>query len=93
MLENSISELMQLSADIAYEHHERYDGTGYDKSNILTPANMFVYNASSNRKNKKKFTEKCTLLFFAYQGILLQREFNGETNMEENRSLKQSGSG
>lgn len=30
MLENSPGELMQLSADIAYEHHERYDGTGYD---------------------------------------------------------------
>lgn len=30
MLENSTGELMQLSADIAYEHHERYDGTGYD---------------------------------------------------------------
>ena len=42
MLENSISELMQLSADIAYEHHERYDGTGYDKSNNPTPAKTFV---------------------------------------------------
>lgn len=30
MLKNSPGELMQLSADIAYEHHERYDGTGYD---------------------------------------------------------------
>ncbi len=29
MLENSPGELMQLGAVIAYEHHERWDGTGY----------------------------------------------------------------
>ena len=29
MLENSMGELMQLSAKIAYEHHERWDGKGY----------------------------------------------------------------
>lgn len=29
MLENSPGELMQLGAIIAYEHHERWDGTGY----------------------------------------------------------------
>lgn len=29
MLENSPGELMQLSAQICYEHHERYDGKGY----------------------------------------------------------------
>ena len=29
MLENSDGELMQLSARIAYEHHERWDGRGY----------------------------------------------------------------
>ncbi len=29
MLENSEGELMQLSARIAYEHHERFDGKGY----------------------------------------------------------------
>lgn len=29
MLENSGGELMQLSAKIAYEHHERFDGKGY----------------------------------------------------------------
>lgn len=29
MLENSQGELMKLSAIIAYEHHERWDGTGY----------------------------------------------------------------
>lgn len=29
MLENSNGELMRLSADIAYEHHERWDGNGY----------------------------------------------------------------
>lgn len=31
MLENSPGELMELSATIAYEHHERYDGNGYAK--------------------------------------------------------------
>lgn len=30
LLENSSGELMQLSAKIAYEHHERYDGNGYE---------------------------------------------------------------
>lgn len=29
MLENSEGEIMQLSAKIAYEHHERFDGKGY----------------------------------------------------------------
>lgn len=29
LLEKSPGELMKLSAEIAYEHHERYDGTGY----------------------------------------------------------------
>lgn len=29
LLENSAGDLMQLSAQIAYEHHERYDGKGY----------------------------------------------------------------
>lgn len=29
MLDNSKGELMQLSAEIAYEHHERWDGKGY----------------------------------------------------------------
>ena len=29
LLENTNGELMQLSAQIAYEHHERYDGKGY----------------------------------------------------------------
>lgn len=29
LLEKCPGELMQLSADIAYHHHERYDGTGY----------------------------------------------------------------
>lgn len=29
LLENSKGELMKLSAQIAYEHHERYDGNGY----------------------------------------------------------------
>ena len=29
MLENSPGELMQLGAVIVYEHHERWDGTGY----------------------------------------------------------------
>ncbi len=29
LLENSAGELMQMSARIAYEHHERYDGKGY----------------------------------------------------------------
>ena len=29
LLEKSHGELLQLSADIAYHHHERYDGTGY----------------------------------------------------------------
>lgn len=29
MLEQSPGELMQISAQIAYEHHERYDGKGY----------------------------------------------------------------
>lgn len=29
MLEDAQGELMQISAQIAYEHHERYDGTGY----------------------------------------------------------------
>lgn len=31
MLEKSPGELMQISARIAGEHHERYDGTGYNK--------------------------------------------------------------
>lgn len=31
MLENSQGELMKLSAKIAFEHHERWDGNGYAK--------------------------------------------------------------
>lgn len=31
MLEDSQGELIQIAAQIAYEHHERYDGTGYAK--------------------------------------------------------------
>lgn len=31
MLEDSQGELIQISAQIAYEHHERYDGKGYAK--------------------------------------------------------------
>ena len=44
MLENSPGELMQLGAVIAYEHHERWDGTGYHgmKGEEIHPATRCV---------------------------------------------------
>ena len=41
LLENSSGEVMRLAANIAWQHHERYDGKGYQ--NELTGDNINIY--------------------------------------------------
>ncbi|MDD6968782.1 MAG: HD domain-containing protein [Treponema sp.] len=41
LLENSSGEIMRLAANIAWQHHERYDGKGYE--NELSGENINIY--------------------------------------------------
>lgn len=81
MLENSPGEIMRISAVIAYEHHEKWDGTGYKHlkgteisayAQIVAIADVFDA-LVSRRPYKKEWTDKR-----AYEEIVAQsgRQFD-----------------
>lgn len=78
MLQNSPGELMRVSSIIAYQHHEKWDGTGYKhlKGTEINPYAQIV--AQSGRQFDPRLVEIFKERFHEFEGVRLKYPENIE---------------